>query len=104
LFKGNDCSTPPTPPATPSNLTAQKIYNRFPTQVDIINKICWNSVIGAIAYNVYADARLTTMLAAITSAPLCYSQHQIAPGKTVTYYVTAVDINGYQSAPAVVTI
>ena len=85
-------------------LTAQKIYHRFPTQVDIINQICWNPVAGAVAYNVYADAALTILLATITNPPLCYSQHQIAAGKTVTYYVTAVDASGNQSAPAVVTI
>jgi len=44
------------------------------------------------------------LLATITNPPLCYSQHQICTGKSVTYYVTAVDAQGTQSEPAVVTI
>jgi len=98
LFKGNTCLPAPT------NLTAQKISHRFPTQVDIINKLCWDTVAGAVSYNVYADAALTILLASITNPPLCYSQHQICTGKSVTYYVTAVDAQGTQSEPAVVTI
>ncbi len=88
----------------PTNLTAQKIYHRFPTQVDIINQLCWNAVYNAVAYNVYADAALTMLLATIPSPSVCYSQHQISAGKTVTYYVTAVNASGSESAPAVVTI
>jgi len=109
LFKGNSCLLP-----APSNLSAQKIYRRFPTQVDIINKICWDAVTDAVAYNVYADANLSILLATITTAPLCYSQHQICSllrqgfggqeGKSATYYVTAVDVNGTPSLPAAVTI
>jgi len=98
IFKGNTCLTPPT------NLRAQKICHRFPTQVDIINQLCWDAVATAIAYNVYADAALTILLATIPSPTLCYSQHQICAGKTATYYVTAVDANGTQSTPAIVTI
>ncbi len=100
LFRGNPCGVLP----TPTKLTAQKICHRFPTQVDIINQLCWDAVTGAVAYNVYADAALTILLATITTSPLCYSQHQITQGKTVTYYVTAVGANGSQSAPATVTI
>ncbi len=100
LFRGNPCGVLP----APTKLTAQKICHRFPTQVDIINQLCWDAVTGAVAYNVYADAALTILLATITTSPLCYSQHQITQGKTVTYYVTAVGANGSQCAPATVTI
>jgi len=99
LFKGNACLLP-----APTNLHAQKLYHRFPTQIDIINTLCWDSVVGAVAYNVYADANLTILLATITNPPLCYSQHQICKGKSSTYYVTAVDANGIESKPAVVII
>ena len=52
LFRGNTiCLTPPT------NLTAQKICHRFPTQVDIINQLCWSPVANAVAYNVYVRRR-----------------------------------------------
>jgi len=88
----------------PANLHAQKIYHRFPTQVDIINKLCWDAVSGAVAYNVYADANLSILLATITNPPLCYSQHQICRGKSSTYYVTAIDAQGHQSEPAMVTV
>ncbi len=98
LLRNTACLTPPT------NLTAQKIFQRFPTQVDIINQICWAPVTNAVAYNVYADAALTILLATIPAPSVCYSQHQIAPGKTITYYVTSVDADGNQSASAVVTI
>ncbi len=99
LFKGNAiCLT------APNNLTAQKIFHRFPTQVDIINQICWSAAPGAVAYNVYADAALSILLATITNPQLCYSQHQIRSGTSSTYYVTAVDANGFESQPAVVTI
>ncbi len=98
LYKSNTCL------AAPTNLTAQKICHRFPTQVDIINQLCWNAVSGAVAYNIYADEALTILLATIPSPQVCYSQHQIIPGKTVTYYVTAVDAAGDISSPAVVTI
>ncbi len=98
LLRNTACLTPPT------NLTAQKIFQRFPTQVDIINRICWAPVINAVAYNVYADAALTILLATIPAPSVCYSQHRIAPGKTITYYVTSVNADGTQSAPAVVTI
>jgi len=114
LYRGNTCLIPPTPPAAPTNLTAQKISHRFPTQIDIINKLCWDAVANAVAYNVYADAALTILLATITNPPLCYSQHQICSllrqgfggqeGKSATYYVTAVSAQGTQSEPAVVTI
>ncbi len=98
LFKGNPCLTAPT------NLHAQKIYHRFPTQVDIINQICWDPVAGAVAYNVYADAALSILLATIPATSICYSQHQIRSGTSLTYYVTTVDTNGNNSAPAMVTI
>ncbi len=98
LFKGNPCLTAPT------NLHAQKLYHRFPTQVDIINQICWDPVAGAVAYNVYADAALSILLATIPATSICYSQHQIRSGTSLTYYVTAVDTNGNNSAPAMVTI
>lgn len=94
----------PSPLPAPTNLIAQKICHRFPTQVDIINQLCWNAVTGAVAYNVYADVTLTILLATIQSSPLCYSQHQICAGKLSTYYVTAVDANGNHGTPAAVTI
>jgi len=109
LFRGNPCGL-----SAPTNLRAQKICHRFPTQVDIINKLCWDTVTGAVAYNVYADAALKILLVTIPSPTLCYSQHQICSllrqgfggqdGKSATYYVTTVKANGAQSAPAVVTI
>jgi len=98
IFKGNTCIT------SPANLTAQKIYHRFPTQVDIINKLCWDAVPNAVEYDVYSDVNLSILLATIATTPYCYSQHQISPGKSATYYVTAVDAQGNQSEPAVVTI
>ena len=98
IFRGNTCLTAPT------GLQAQKIFHRFPTQVDIINQLCWSPAAGAVVYEVYADAALTILLATITNPPLCYSQHQISSGKLVTYYVVAVDADGNHSAPAVVTI
>jgi len=108
IFKGNTCL------AAPSNLRVQKISHRFPTQVDIVNQLCWDAIATAVAYNVYADAALTILLATIASPSLCYSQHQICSllrqgfggqeGKSATYYVTAVDANGNQSLPAIVTI
>jgi len=66
--------------------------------------LCWDAVSGAVSYNVYADANLSILLATITNPPLCYSQHQICNGKSVTYYITAVDTKARQSEPAVVTI
>jgi len=99
LFRSSACGLP-----APTNLRAQKICHRFPTQVDIVNKICWDAVTGAVAYNVYADAALKVLLATIPSPTVCYAQYQICNRKSVTYYVTAVDANGTQSAPAAVTI
>jgi len=101
LFQGNPCLGGPT---SPTNLTAQKLCHRFPTQIDIINQLCWNAVTGAVSYNVYADSELSILLATITNTPLCYSQHQICKGKLVTYYVTAVDAQENQSEPVSVTI
>lgn len=133
------------PPLPPSNLTAQKICHRFPTQVDIINQLSWDPVSGAVAYNVYAiqdataalaniansaccsrnktgasstvvaldsqnnqltytDVQIKTLLATVTTSPLCYSQHQICKGKQTTYYVTAINADGNESAPAIVII
>ncbi len=89
--------TAPVPPT----VTAQKLYYRYPTQVDIVNQLCWDAVDGAVAYNVYAYGQL---LATITNAPLCYYQHQLVSGALTTYYVTAVNAQGLQSLPAVVTI
>ncbi len=85
----------------PPTVTAQKLYYRYPTQVDIVNQLCWDEVDGAVAYNVYAYGQL---LATITNAPLCYYQHQLVSGALTTYYVTAVNAQGLQSLPAVVTI
>jgi len=91
-------------PEAPTNLTAQKACHRFPTQLDIINTICWDAVTGAVSYNVYADIDLTLLLASITNIPLCYTQHQICNGTSSTYYVTAVDANGNESESASVTV
>ncbi len=85
----------------PPTVTAQKLYYRYPTQVDIVNQLCWDAVTDAAAYNVYAHGQL---LATITNAPLCYYQHQLASGAITTYYVTAINANGLESLPAVVTV
>jgi len=97
IFKGNPCVSLP----APTNLHAQKIYQRYPTQVDIVNQLCWNPVPNAVAYNIFANG---VLLATIPAPLVCYSQHQICQGKAVTYFVTAVDTNGNQSAPAVITV
>ena len=102
LYK-SEFPVPPTPIASPV-VYGHKICHRFPTQVDIINQLCWDAESTAVAYNIYADANLTILLATITNAPFCYSQHQVRNGTVSTYYVTAVDAYGHASIPAVVTI
>ena len=91
-------------PETPTNLTAQQSCHRFPTQRDIINTICWGAVTGAVLYKVYADIALSLLLTTITTEPLCYTQHQICNGKLSTYYITAVDADGFESEPASITV
>ncbi len=88
----------------PTALSAQQVSHRFATQIDLANTICWNQVTDAVAYKVYADEALTTLLATITTAPYCYSQHQIMPGIKSTYYVTAIDAYNNESEPTAITI
>jgi len=90
--------------AAPTILSAQQTSHRFPTQIDLVNTICWQPVADAVAYKVYADTNLTTLLTTITQSPYCYSQHQIMRGIKKTYYVTAVAADGNESMPTAITV
>jgi hypothetical protein len=88
----------------PTNLHGQQYTNHFPTQIDLINKICWGAVTDAVAYHVYSDIDLTKQLANITNQPYCYTQHQIKPGSSSTYYITALDAYDNESEAASITV
>jgi fibronectin type 3 domain-containing protein len=75
----------PTPPATPSNVTATKTAQG---QVSIT----WNSVVDAASYNVYRqDGQNLVLVATVTGTS--YSVNELADG-TYTFVVSAVSSNG----------
>ena len=70
----------------PTNLTATAISS---SQIDLN----WDSVTGAVSYNVYRDGNLID-----SSATNSYSDTGLSPSTAYTYTVTAVDSNGIESA------
>jgi len=98
---------PPEPPEiqSPSNLLACQELHRFPTQGDLINVVCWNSVVNAVKYNVYTDENLTQLLFTITQNETPFFCHHCRrPNCKDTYYIVAIDVNGNASTPTSITV
>lgn len=89
----------------PANLTGCRTANTFLLQTDFINRLTWSAPASGSAptsYKIYRDAALTE-LAGTSTAPEFYD-HGRNPSIFYSYYVTAVDSSGIESASASVTV
>lgn len=95
-------------PSSPQNVTASRTSNVFLLQTDLINIIAWSAPTSGntpVAYNLYRDPALTELIGIIpATSPLQFYDHDRQPNVTYTYYITAVDSNGNQSAASSVSI
>jgi len=86
------------------NLFGNQLKVRFPFQIDLINKISWNSINDAIAYKIYTDSNLTNLIANLPANTLEYCDHRIKYGSTKTYYVTYMNSSYVESSAVEITI
>jgi hypothetical protein len=95
---------PPPPPVIPMTLTASQKCYRYPTQGDLVHILNWSTVEGTAEYKIYLDANFETLVAKVPANITCFEFHRRCPGKSITYYVVAVDANGDIIVSASVTI
>lgn len=88
----------------PTNVTGCKTKNVFLLQTDYINKLTWSAPANSspTSYNIYRDAALTDLAGSSTSTE--FYDHGRNPNEIYSYYITAVDSSGNQSAAASVTV
>jgi len=109
-FYATPVPTPPTPAvpvSAPTLLQGVARKNIFLTQIELLNIITWSPPVQGIpiAYRIYRNARLTQLVATISSnTPLRYVDHNRQPNKTYTYYIVAIDASGNVSQPASIAI
>jgi len=102
LFKGVFCLEPP--PAPPVICCVEKQCVRFPTQANLVDTFCWNSVAGAVRYEIYCDSDLKTLLATVLSGQqLCFCKYGVCPTPS-TYYLVAIDAAGNKSSVVKVVV
>lgn len=84
-------------PCGPGAACGVQIIHRFPAHADLINVLCWSpSEDPGVYYRVYRGS-FETMLG--TTRGTYFEDHQRPPNQTETYFITAVDGNGQESAP-----
>ncbi|MBI5272834.1 MAG: hypothetical protein HY861_02490 [Chlamydiia bacterium] len=83
-------------PLAPASGTGRQRADRFASQADLINTLSWQTSVGAVSYRVYLGSTSSPPLTTVTNPS--FSHHRIPPGRTMTYYITAVDIAGNESS------
>lgn len=94
---------PSTAPTPPSNLTATQLKNKFLTQTDLINRICFTPSTdpSVISYLLYRNGALIATIPA--TGPYCFSDHNRKKNKSYTYSLVAVSAGG-QSTPITIIV
>jgi len=87
----------------PTNLTASKQIHRFPTQIDLIHSLAWDSVENATKYKIYLDIGSENFLATESTNPST-ELHGRNPNTSYTYNVVSVDSHENNGLPTSVTI
>lgn len=92
----------------PSFVTGKSIANNFLTQKDLTNVITWQAPIAGItpiAYKIYSDSELTTLLTIIPArSSFKFIQNNIQPNSISHYWITSVDAQGNQSQPTFIEV
>jgi YVTN family beta-propeller protein len=66
-----------------------KIYNRYLTQIDLVNKITWTASGSSapVSYSIYRDAALTDLAGTVAAEPFIFLDHNRSQNVTYTYYI-----------------
>ncbi|MBS0621029.1 MAG: YncE family protein [Verrucomicrobia bacterium] len=92
----------------PASLVGKAMRDTFSSQVDLINRISWQSndpLSNIESYQIYRDAALTDLIGTVPSGGnLLYDDHNRTPGSVSTYYVVSVSENGVVSDFAFVSV
>ena len=93
---------------SPATLKVEYLINNFIDYIARMNVITWQpSTTGmqAAKYNIYKNSLLSEPLATIqANKPLQYTDYNITPNRTYTYYIVAIDSNDNFSLPISKTI
>lgn len=94
-------------PYPPRLVSGCRTYNRFLTQVDIMNVITWSASYSGSAvtqYLVYRDAGLLNLAGAVAATGTLQFVDHNQQNVPTTYYIVAVNASGYISQPVSVTV
>jgi YVTN family beta-propeller protein len=92
-----------TPTITPAAMNIKTRVQRNPTYVDYNNTITWKAPASGeqiACYKIYRDPYMNHLIATIdVSKPYMYTDHNLLPDTTYTYYLASQDNEGNLSAP-----
>lgn len=104
-YTSNNVDVIPLPAA---QIVAQgcKIFNRYLTQTDLVNKISW-TVSGAalpVSYSIYRDAALSDLAGTVSQELFIFLDHNRSPNVAYTYYIVGNYNDGTTTATFVVPV
>lgn len=94
----------PQPPIViypPRHVLAKQEFNRFATQVDIVNVLTWKAPKNGttpVEYRIYRNAELTKLAGSVRASHTTFSDHNRRKKRSYTYYIVSVDASGTQSS------
>jgi YVTN family beta-propeller protein len=94
-------------PYPPRSVSGCRFYNRFLTQVDIMNVITWTASYSGSAvthYLVYRDAGLLNLAGRVPATGMLQFVDHNQQNIPTTYYIVAVNASGNASQPVSVTV
>ena len=99
----------------PRDVKIKQVKNRFATQIDVVNVIRWKSPSSGatpVAYEIYANAKLTKLIAKVNAAEKTsshqkkfkYEDHNRKKERSYHYFIVSVDASGHRSEPIEVSL
>jgi DNA-binding beta-propeller fold protein YncE len=91
-------------PAPPRSVKGKQLVNQFLFEHELFNRITWlpSTSQNITSYYVRKNEELVQIIS--PQSPLQYEEHNLSPGLTISYSITAVNQNNLESTPVVITI